>query len=70
MTSIAVAGGTGWVVLLSIVGIDRVDMGYYQAKRAQEDLVREGPVPSPSGGPPSFTGSPRRCWATALWSRA
>ncbi len=32
-------------VLLSIVGIDRVGFGYYQAKLAQEDLVRHGPVP-------------------------
>ncbi|HEX8080326.1 MAG TPA: NAD(P)H-binding protein [Jatrophihabitans sp.] len=32
-------------VLLSIVGIDRVGLGYYQAKLAQEDLVRQGPVP-------------------------
>ncbi len=32
-------------VLLSIVGIDRVGLGYYQAKLAQEELVRQGPVP-------------------------
>jgi uncharacterized protein YbjT (DUF2867 family) len=32
-------------VLLSIVGIDRVGLGYYQAKLAQEDLVRQGSVP-------------------------
>jgi uncharacterized protein YbjT (DUF2867 family) len=32
-------------VLLSIVGIDRVGLSYYQAKLAQEDLVRQGPVP-------------------------
>lgn len=32
-------------VLLSIVGIDRVGFGYYQAKLAQEELVRQGPVP-------------------------
>lgn len=32
-------------VLLSIVGIDRVGLGYYQAKQAQEELVRQGPVP-------------------------
>jgi uncharacterized protein YbjT (DUF2867 family) len=37
--------GVGHHVLLSIVGIDRVDLGYYQAKQAQEDLVRQGPVP-------------------------
>ena len=32
-------------VLLSIVGIDRVGLGYYRAKLAQEELVRQGPVP-------------------------
>jgi len=32
-------------VLLSIVGIDRVGLGYYQAKQAQEGLVRRGAVP-------------------------
>ena len=32
-------------VLLSIVGIDRVGLGYYRAKRAQENLVRQGAVP-------------------------
>ena len=37
--------GVGHHVLLSIVGIDRVRMGYYQAKQAQEDLVRQGAVP-------------------------
>jgi uncharacterized protein YbjT (DUF2867 family) len=37
--------GVGHHVLLSIVGIDRVRMGYYQAKQAQENLLRQGPVP-------------------------
>ncbi len=32
-------------VLLSIIGIDRVALGYYQAKLTQEELVRQGPVP-------------------------
>jgi uncharacterized protein YbjT (DUF2867 family) len=32
-------------VALSIVGIDRVDVGYYQGKRRQEELVLSGPVP-------------------------
>jgi uncharacterized protein YbjT (DUF2867 family) len=32
-------------VALSIVGVDRVDTGYYAGKRAQEQLVRSGPVP-------------------------
>ena len=33
-------------VVLSIVGIDRVDFGYYAGKRAQEALVLSGPVPA------------------------
>ncbi|NEA49524.1 NAD(P)H-binding protein [Streptomyces sp. SID10815] len=38
--------GVGHVVLLSIVGIDRVpQVDYYRAKVAQEDEVRAGPVP-------------------------
>ena len=37
--------GVGHHVLLSIVGIDRVGLGYYQAKLAQEALVRQGVVP-------------------------
>ena len=37
--------GVGHHMLLSIVGIDRVGLGYYQAKQAQENLVRQGPVP-------------------------
>ncbi|GAB2703661.1 SDR family oxidoreductase [Kitasatospora kifunensis] len=32
-------------VALSIVGIDRVDLGYYAGKRRQEELVRAGGVP-------------------------
>jgi uncharacterized protein YbjT (DUF2867 family) len=32
-------------VALSIVGIDRVDFGYYEGKRRQEELVLAGPVP-------------------------
>lgn len=32
-------------VVLSIVGVDRVDLGYYLGKRAQEDLVATGDVP-------------------------
>lgn len=38
--------GVGHHVALSIVGIDRVDWGYYEGKRQQEDLVLYGPVPS------------------------
>ncbi|WP_199443719.1 SDR family oxidoreductase [Umezawaea beigongshangensis] len=32
-------------VVLSIVGCDRVDLGYYEGKRRQEELVRAGAVP-------------------------
>ncbi len=32
-------------VALSIVGVERVDLGYYAGKRAQEQLVLAGPVP-------------------------
>ncbi|MFK0173476.1 SDR family oxidoreductase [Streptomyces sp. NPDC090306] len=42
------AGETAGVthhVALSIVGVDRVDLGYYAGKRRQEDLVRAGQVP-------------------------
>lgn len=37
--------GVAHHVLLSIVGVDRIDFGYYRAKRRQEDLVRAGSVP-------------------------
>jgi len=33
-------------VALSIVGVDRVDFGYYEGKRRQEDLVLAAPVSS------------------------
>lgn len=33
-------------VALSIVGVDRVDLGYYAGKRAQEQLVLAGPLPA------------------------
>ena len=32
-------------VLLSIVGVDRVDSGYYFGKRRQEELALAGPIP-------------------------
>ena len=37
--------GVGHHVCLSIVGIDRVPIGYYQVKVAQEELVRAADVP-------------------------
>jgi uncharacterized protein YbjT (DUF2867 family) len=39
------AAGTRHHVALSIVGCDRVDLGYYYGKRLQEDLVLAGAVP-------------------------
>jgi uncharacterized protein YbjT (DUF2867 family) len=38
--------GVQHYVALSIVGIDRVDFGYYEGKRVQEDLVLSGPLPA------------------------
>lgn len=39
------AAGVRHHVALSIVGCDRVDLGYYLGKRRQEELVAAGPVP-------------------------
>jgi uncharacterized protein YbjT (DUF2867 family) len=39
------AAGVGHHVVLSIVGIDDVDSGYYAGKRLQERIVEEGGVP-------------------------
>jgi uncharacterized protein YbjT (DUF2867 family) len=39
------AAGVRHHVVLSIVGIDDVDSGYYAGKRLQERIVAEGPVP-------------------------
>jgi uncharacterized protein YbjT (DUF2867 family) len=41
----AAAAGVGHYVLLSIVGVDRIDLGYYAGKRRQEDLLAAGSVP-------------------------
>lgn len=42
----AAAAGVGHHVMLSIVGIDRVpDGGYYRAKLAQEQLIRNSSIP-------------------------
>lgn len=38
--------GVAHHVALSIVGVDRVNYGYYEGKRVQEDLVLSGPVPA------------------------
>ncbi len=39
------AAGVGHHVVLSVLGIDRVDTGYYSGKRLQEAVVAEGRVP-------------------------
>ena len=39
------AAGVRHHVVLSIVGIDRVDFGYYLGKRRQEEVALAGPVP-------------------------
>lgn len=36
--------GVAHVVVLSIVGVDRVDLGYYAGKRRQEEVLGAGPV--------------------------
>ena len=38
--------GVAHLAVLSIVGVDRVDLGYYEGKRRQEELVLAGPVPA------------------------
>ena len=38
--------GVGHLVVLSIVGVDRVDLGYYDGKRRQEEVALAGPVPA------------------------
>lgn len=40
-----VRAGVGHLVALSIVGLDKVDTGYYKGKRRQEELVSGGPLP-------------------------
>lgn len=40
------AAGVRHHVVLSIVGIDRVDFGYYIGKRRQEEVALAGPVPA------------------------
>jgi uncharacterized protein YbjT (DUF2867 family) len=38
--------GVAHHLALSIIGIDRVDLGYYDGKRRQEELALAGPVPA------------------------
>jgi uncharacterized protein YbjT (DUF2867 family) len=37
--------GVKHIVFISIVGVDRIDYGYYRAKLAAEDTIRSGGVP-------------------------
>jgi uncharacterized protein YbjT (DUF2867 family) len=41
----AVGGGRPHIVYISIVGVDRVPLGYYQAKLATEHLIRNSGMP-------------------------
>jgi uncharacterized protein YbjT (DUF2867 family) len=41
----AASAGTRHYVLLSIVGVDRVGLGYYAGKRRQEEVLAAGAVP-------------------------
>ena len=54
--------GVAHHVLLSIVGIDRLRMGYYAAKLDQEALVRGSGVRPDHAGRPSSTSSCRSSW--------
>jgi uncharacterized protein YbjT (DUF2867 family) len=45
LTAAASRAGVGHFVTLSIVGIDRVDYGYYEGKLVQEKIVRESGLP-------------------------
>lgn len=45
LVAASIESGIDRYVLLSIVGVDEVDYGYYEGKRVQERLVRESPVP-------------------------
>jgi uncharacterized protein YbjT (DUF2867 family) len=38
--------GIGHHVALSIIGVDRVDLGYYEGKRRQEELILSASVPA------------------------
>jgi uncharacterized protein YbjT (DUF2867 family) len=44
LVSAAARAGVGHVVVLSIVGIEVADLGYYLGKRRQEQVVKAGPV--------------------------
>ena len=46
LSAAAARAGVRHLVTLSIVGVDRVPLGYYQGKLRQEQLALRGPVPA------------------------
>ncbi len=46
LSAAAARAGVRHLVTLSIVGVDRVPLGYYRAKLRQEQLALRGPVPA------------------------
>lgn len=46
LSAAAGRAGAGRIVVLSIVGVDRIPFGYYEGKLAQESVLREGSVPT------------------------
>jgi uncharacterized protein YbjT (DUF2867 family) len=45
LLAVGAEAGVRHHIALSIVGVDRVEMGYYQGKVAQERLIAAGPLP-------------------------
>src|SRR5690606_9701734 len=45
LAAAAARAGVSRIVVLSIVGVDRIPFGYYEAKLAQEVTLRAGAVP-------------------------
>jgi uncharacterized protein YbjT (DUF2867 family) len=46
LSGAAAAAGCGHLVVISIVGCDRVPFGYYRAKATAEEVALRGPVPA------------------------
>jgi uncharacterized protein YbjT (DUF2867 family) len=46
LTGAAAAAGCGHLLVVSIVGCDRVPFGYYRAKATAEEVALRGPVPA------------------------
>ena len=58
----AAAAGVRHIVVLSIIGIDRVPYGYYQGKLHQEEVLRSRRCRSASCARRSSTSSPVSTW--------